>query len=212
LVRAHLIECRLYTQNPRHEPLTLVTLTEQGRQLLDANRARGSNGNPSRQAVYAGLVRPKEILHDATLYRLYLTERSSRAERGQTVRRVSLDHELKAEWFRSAAVDGRAPAAQRQEALERAAAELDLPTVDGHVQLPDLRLELEDASGHRTRVDLELVTEAYHAGHRRAKAQAGFTSYLASGQGLATLSPVSGTTGKSRAGRDPDIVSSLLSL
>ena len=102
-------------------------------------------------------------------------------------------------------------AATRQERLAELAAEHDLHVVDGHVQLPDVRLEYETAAGERGRVDLELATNHYRAGQLAAKQQAGFTVYSAGGR-----------HGRSLAGRDlrggagsvwdPSYLSGLLSL
>ena len=47
--------------------------------------------------------------------------------------------------------------------------------------LPDVRIEYDTASGERSKVNLELTTDHYHAGQLAAKARAGFTLYSASG-------------------------------
>lgn len=124
-----------------------------------------------------------------------------------------LDHELKGDLHRTARVDGRACAKEREAAIKRAARALDLPTVDGHVQVPDLRLEIEYAAGDRTRVDLELATEAYRPAQLRAKARAGFAIYRAVNAGGGRASLVMNSDSGGRGGRfDPDLASSLLSL
>jgi DNA-binding MarR family transcriptional regulator len=173
LTAAGLLERRPFTRSRSGRPLDVVTLTPEGRALLEASRARTACGvGEPRQAVYAGVVRSPELLHDATLYRLYLEEAARLERDGATVRRVVLDHELKGALQRAAQATSPHTADERTAALARAATELHLPVVDGHVQIPDLRLEIEDAAGTRTRVDLELATEAYRAGQLRAKAAA----------------------------------------
>src|SRR4029453_11830427 len=52
------------------ERQTLVTLTERGRDLLEAHRA--PTREVRQQTFYAGLVKPRELAHDARLYRAYL--------------------------------------------------------------------------------------------------------------------------------------------
>jgi hypothetical protein len=72
-------------------------LTGKGRELLE--RSRTESDRPE-QRFYAGLVKPRELAHDAQLYRLFQTERERlEAERG-TVTRVVLDYELKADYHR----------------------------------------------------------------------------------------------------------------
>ncbi len=99
------------------------------------------------QAIYSGFVKPKEADHDAALYRLYL---------GQ------------AQWQGEGQTHG------RKEALAR---EMHLPVVHGKVSFPDLRIEYANQEMEICRVDLELATGHYHAGHLAEKARAGFQIY-----------------------------------
>jgi hypothetical protein len=49
-----------------------VTLTDRGRDLLDANRyERDGRLHESRQTFYAGVRKPRELTHDAKVYRAY---------------------------------------------------------------------------------------------------------------------------------------------
>ena len=52
-----------------------------------------------------------------------------------------------------------------------------LPIVDGHLELPDLRLEYETADGRIETRDVEVVTEHYSAVQLAGKARAGFALY-----------------------------------
>ena len=52
--------------------------------------------------------------------------------------------------------------------------------VDGKVSLPDLRIEYTNEEMEVARVDLELATDHYHAGHPAEKARAGFQIYARS--------------------------------
>jgi hypothetical protein len=55
--------------------------------------------------------------------------------------------------------------------------------VDGHLELPDLRIEFETADGRRECRDVELVTPHYSLGQLAVKASAGFALYRAAGAG-----------------------------
>src|SRR5579862_3698384 len=68
LVRQGLIQKRTF-EGPDASPRELLTLTKAGQDLLRANRlVRGD------QSIYQGFVKPKEVNHDADIYRLYQRE------------------------------------------------------------------------------------------------------------------------------------------
>ena len=75
----------------------VVTLTEQGRELLEGRRRPGEGGP---QAFYAGVRKPRELEHDVQVYRAYLEAADRLTERGDRLRRVVLDYELKREYQR----------------------------------------------------------------------------------------------------------------
>jgi hypothetical protein len=75
-----------------------VTLTPRGRRLLDAHRRDVGDGR--HQAFHAGISRPRELTHDASLYRAYLSAEERLRERGGEVRRVVLEQDLKTEYQR----------------------------------------------------------------------------------------------------------------
>ena len=176
----------------------LVVLTERGRDLLEANRRpSASSGRPElaevrdhhdiRQEFYAGLRKPKELTHDAQVYRAYLRAAGQLCERGATVRRVVVDYGLKREYqqFLQAHNRGRSDSDGRP---DRASEEIrswalahDLPYEDGHVQFPDARIEYEDVDGRLRTEDIEVTTVHYRGGHLAAKAAAGFSCYRGSG-------------------------------
>ena len=64
------------------------------------------------------------------------------------------------------------------------AATHDLPVVDGHLELPDLRIEYETIDGELRHRDVELVTEHYSRAQLAGKARAGFSMYRAAGARL----------------------------
>ena len=169
----------------------VVTLTKEGRSLLIKD-----GDLPKDQKVYAGLVKPREIEHDSQIYRAYRKEAERIEGNGGTNLRVKLDYEIKADVqkaiYRERKDD---PTRGMAKIKEQVAKQFDLPFVDGSIQIPDARIEYglprdvnQDAdersrTGHE---DIEVLTAAYHAGHLRSKAQAGFRNY-ASASDRATL-------------------------
>lgn len=190
---------------------TLVTLTERGRALLEESR-RQRSGQPS-QAFYAGISKPRELAHDSRVYRAYLRAAERLAERGARVRRVVLEEELKRAYqgFLQSRNRGRGDADGRPEtdryAIERWAAQHELPCHDGHVQFPDLRIEYEERDGRRAIEDVEVVTPHYRGALAAAKARAGFTRYRAVGARVGGWTH----TGRSGGGPDPRLAEELLS-
>lgn len=159
----------------------VVTLTEQGRDLLEARRRPG--GEEPRQAFYAGVRKPRELEHDVQMYRAYLRSAERLTGRGTRLHRVVLDYELKREYQgflqernRSRpGSDGRSD----RDTYEIAAWALDhaLPYFDGQMHFPDVRIEYDDLDG-RTRVeDIEVTTVHYRGAHAAAAARSGFSRY-----------------------------------
>ena len=164
---------------------TVITLTERGRDVLEALR-RESNGERS-QTFYQGMRNPRELAHDLMVYRAYLRTADRLTERGGNVRRVVLDDELKREYqrFLQAANRGRSDSdgqpLRDEDEIERWAITHALPHQDGHVQFPDVRIEYEDCDGRTVAEDVEVETPHYRGGHAAAKARSGFTRYRSAG-------------------------------
>ena len=176
----------------------LVVLTERGRALLEANRrasasaerprpADGRDTHDARQEFYAWLRKPKELTHDAQVYRAYLRAAGQLCERGARVRRVVVDYELKRAYQQflherqrgKSDSDGRPD--RTSEEIRSWALAHDLPYEDGHVPFPDARIEYEDVDGRLRTEDIEVTTVHYRGGHLAAKAAAGFSCYRGSG-------------------------------
>jgi hypothetical protein len=158
-----LVEVKTVTIN--RQPAAVAVLTRDGKSLLEAHQDR-SNGR-SAQAYHAGLVKPRELAHDAQLYALYQAEASRIEADGGRVERVLLDYELKRDY---------------QRFLNRPhRPDDDLPVVDGHLELPDLRIEFQSADGELRHRDVELVTEHYSRAQLAGKSRAGFSMYRAAG-------------------------------
>jgi hypothetical protein len=181
----------------KKESRQVLTLTKQGERLVRRQRFVSED-----QAIYSGLVKPKEASHDADLYRLYHKVADRIEDRAGKIVRVQLDYELKEELYRKL---GRAQAREKNEAfhLKHAfAQQLHLPVVDGKVSLPDLRIEYTNQEMEIARVDLELATDHYHAGHLAEKARAGFQIYARSED----------VAGLRRVRDDREIMTAILSL
>ncbi len=161
------------------ERTTVVTLTEAGRDLLE--RHRRPSLSETRQAFYAGVVKPRELAHDTRLYPAYQKAVERLEARGAKVQRVVLEEELKSRYQRflqdgnRGRGDSRGRPTRSPEDVEAWAREHRLPCEQGHVQFPDVRLEYEERDGRRDIEDLEVVTPHYRGAHAAAKARAGFT-------------------------------------
>jgi DNA-binding MarR family transcriptional regulator len=176
----------------RRSPLTsddrAVTLTDRGRDLLEANRSeRPDHNHEPRQTFYAGIKKPRELTHDAKVYRAYQRVDERLRSHGGQVRRVVLDYELKRDYQRflhernrgKKDCDGRPN--REPEEIARWAREHDLPYDDGHVRFPDARIEYEDRDGRSRHEDIEVVTSHYRGAHAGTAAKSGFTCYVVIG-------------------------------
>jgi len=172
-----LIDVKTVTINREATPVAV--LTRAGKSLLDAHRDPSDDRQP--QAFHAGLVKPRELAHDAQLYRLFQAEATRIEADGGRVDRVLLDYELKREYQtflnrpKTGDDDG--------DDIGAFAAAHDLPVIDGHLELPDLRIEYETPDGLLQHRDVELVTEHYSRAQLAGKARAGFSLYRAAGAG-----------------------------
>ncbi len=154
--------------------LEVVVLTKKGKDLL---RRFDREIRQAGQAVYAGFVKPREIPHDAAIYRMYQAEAAHIARQGGRVKRVVLDFELKKKAYTPLAKARRVSLEEYQRKQTEIAHQNGLKVVDGKIRLPDLRIEYETANGEAARVDLELATEHYRGEHMSAKSLAGFKIY-----------------------------------
>ena len=205
LREAGLVETRPYLIG--RERTSLVTLTDRGRELLE--RHRRDRPDDGRQVYYAGFVKPRELSHDAQLYRAYARAAERLRAEGATVTRVILDYELKRDYQRFLHDVKRERRRQAHDAdhepaaVARWAAERDLPVIDGHVHFPDVRVEYQRPDGERAIDDLEVVTPHYRGAYAAAKGQTGFRAYrIDTGLG--------GRGGRSGRTRDPRIVDEFL--
>jgi hypothetical protein len=166
---------------------TAVILTREGRELLEGHRR--DQDAPDRQTFHDGIQRPRELKHDAALYRAYLEEAERLHEAGAEIHRVILENELKAEYQEFLQErnrdrddsDGRPDRSPME--IERWAREHDLPCDDqGHVQFPDARIEYE-IDGREHTLDVEVMTPHYRGAHAASKSSSGFSLYFSGGGG-----------------------------
>jgi hypothetical protein len=199
----HLRESGLVQMVPLDRDTVVVTLTKEGRNLLEARRQDADA--PDRQTFYHGVHKPRELTHDAQVYRAYLKEADRLREGSARIHRVQLDDELKREYQQFLQErnrdrkdsDGR-PDRGVDEVLAWAH-EHSLPCdEDGHVQFPDVRIEYE-IDGRDRMLDVEVLTPHYRGAHAAAKGSAGFACYRGGSAGLVASS--GGRGGGGRSGR-----------
>lgn len=129
------------------------------------------------QTLYSGIVKKRELRHDAAIYELYQKEAGKISATGGSVKRVVLDFELKKNVNRQLArIQGLSPA-ERERERQVIAEQHGLKIVNGRIQIPDLRMEYESREQEECRVDLECVTGHYKSRQIAAKKSAGFKLY-----------------------------------
>lgn len=183
---------------------TAVTLTKEGRDLLESRRR--DEDSPDRQTFNHGVQKPRELKHDSEVYRAYLEEAERLHDVDANIHRVVLENELKAEYQEFLQErnrnrddsDGR-PNRDPLE-IQSWAREHNLPCDEqGHVQFPDVRIEY-DIDGRDHTLDVEVMTPHYRGTHAAAKSSSGFALYF---------SNRSGGGGRS-GGRTPSVIEELL--
>jgi hypothetical protein len=173
---------QLRTVEVNRESMAVVVLTRAGKQLLEHHRTPADG---RRQEFHAGLVKPREIAHDSQLFRLYQAEAARIEAEGGRIERIVLDYELKRQYHIFLNRPDRPDQADPSDDLKAFAAATGLPIGDGHLELPDLRIEYETPDGRLEYRDVELVTEHYSRGQLAGKSAAGFALYRAAGAGRA---------------------------
>jgi len=150
--------------------LRVVTLTKAGHRLL-----KNANQVPDDQPIYHGLLKPREVKHDADLYRLYQKEAARIQGGGGRPVRVLLDYELKRNLNRDLSLLG--PEKDNPDRKREVAEKHHLQVVNGKIPVPDLRVEYENHELELRHVDLELATRDYRPRALAEKAAAGLSLY-----------------------------------
>jgi hypothetical protein len=183
----HLREAGLVQTVRVDRDTTAITLTREGRELLDGHRR--DQDAPDRQAFHDGIQRPRELKHDSAVYRAYLDEAERLHDAGAEIHRIVLENELKAEFQTFLQEpnrdredsDGRPDRSLLE--IESWAHEHNLPCdAQGHVQFPDVRIEY-DLDGRDETLDVEVMTPHYRGAHAAGKASSGFSLYFSGGNG-----------------------------
>ena len=95
----HLEKKGLIRTSPLSSDDRAVTLTDRGRDLLDANRyERHDRTHEPRQTFHTGIRKPRELTHDTKVYRAYQRAEERLRDGGGRVRRVVLDYEFKRDY------------------------------------------------------------------------------------------------------------------
>jgi hypothetical protein len=186
----------------------VAVLTDEGRDLLEANRREREEGDQL-QAFHAEVSRPRELEHDAQLFAAYLEVEERLRNQGADIERVVLEVDLRREyqqWLQernkgNPDSDGRPGRDPRE--IEAWAHEHDLPYFDERVHFPDFRIEYE-LDGRDRHEDVEVMSEHYRGAYAGSKAQTGFTCYRGGG------GRSGGGSGKGGAPFDPRIAEDLL--
>jgi len=156
-------------ETPENPNSGVLSLTKEGKRFL-----RRQNLVPRDQALYDGFRKPKELAHDAGLYRLYQRIATEIEMNGGSIRRVILDFELKEQLYRDL---NKASPKDPEQHQSQVAAKHGLKLVDNSIPIPDLRIEYENDAHEVERIDLELATREYRSQGLAAKARAGFHLY-----------------------------------
>lgn len=180
---------------PKGSVTKYIVLTKPAKHLAEKHLKTNS-----RQEIYAGAVKIRELKHDAALYRLYQKAAQDIEKRGGRPLRLVLDYELKSKINKRRARTKDLARNQPQERLRQIAEEQDLRVVNGKIPLPDLRIEYEDSNGDLSHCDLEYVTEDYRAAGMAEKRAAGFQLYG------------NDPSGRGRKPYGPDLIGGLISL
>ena len=147
----------------------LVTLTAEGQQIF-----RKTSGLPNEQRIYHGFVKPKELDHDADLYKVYQKAAEEIHEKGGKPTRIRLDFELKESINRAKETAGRLSEDERKRLLAAVAEEQGL-TIDGaSIHLPDIQVEYEAREGVVQRQNLELLSRNYREDGIRGQSRGRF--------------------------------------
>jgi len=170
---SNLTDQRLVTVQPDSKGSDrYISLTRNGKGVTESHLRSNSN-----QTIYSGIVKKRELRHDAAIYDVYQKEAQKISKSGGTPKRVVLDFELKKDVNRQLSKIQNLPPTERERQRKEIADAHELTIVKGKIQIPDVRVEYESRDQEQCKVDLECVTGHYKADQIAAKAAAGFKLY-----------------------------------
>jgi hypothetical protein len=175
-LRTHGLVQERHLPRAHREPRKVVALTKMGHRIL--KKASGLNQD---QALYHDFVKPREIEHDADLYKVYQKAAEEIRARGGKPVRVRLDFEMKAAIARERNALKDLSEESRNDRLAAFAKEHNLSIIAGRIHVPDVQVEYETRDGELERTNLELVSENYRTEGIRGKAESGFVIYARGG-------------------------------
>lgn len=149
-----------------------ISLTREGKGVTESHLRTNSD-----QSIYSGIVKKRELRHDAALYDVYQKEAQKISKSGGAAKRIVLDFELKRNVNRQLAKIRNLSPAERERQRKEIADAHELKIVNGKIQIPDVRIEYESRDQEQCKVDLECVTGHYKAEQIAAKRAAGFKLY-----------------------------------
>ncbi|MGC1618562.1 MAG: hypothetical protein WA765_08730 [Candidatus Acidiferrum sp.] len=155
----------------------LLTLTGEGHRIVSKASGLGES-----QRYYHGFVKPKELDHDADLYKVYQKAVQEIQEKGGKPLRVRLDFELKESINRAREAAGRMSGEERTRLLNAIARQNGLAIKGTTIHLPDIQVEYQTREGQIERENLELLSKNYREDGIRGKVGAGFKIYARSGE------------------------------
>ena len=183
LEREGLLRVETFQRGSRR--IEAVTLTTQGRRLLERSIDPRETGNEEAQAYLSGCARSAQVLHDTAVYRAARCEMRRLAEDGGAVRRVRTERQLRRIALRHIDAAKRR-GEDRDKARAGAARELRLTVADGKLSFPDVRIEWERAGERGSEagfVDIEVTTADYRESSLSVKAMAGYQIYRMAADG-----------------------------
>jgi hypothetical protein len=176
LERQGLLEVRTIERLGDAQSADVVALTEEGKSMLDDHRDPDQDRD---QHYHGGWVKPAELWHDAALYHMVRDVEIEVDREERDVTRVVLDDELKSRAYAELHCLREDEGLSDSDARALVATVQDLHLEDGHFVFPDVRLEIQDATGDVRTQDLQLVTEHYRGSHLGGKSDAGFRMFRA---------------------------------
>lgn len=169
LVEVHEVQPRRARRGGNGRGFKVLALAPAGAaRVRERRRARGCE-----RRVWQGVVRPRELEHDAGVSELVLETVDRVKSLGGTIVSIRLEAELKGAVARSvsaAAARGLDPAAARSRAARALAVPVD---EEGACCFPDVLVEVRDGDGEVSSLALELVTGSYSRRQVQRKMQMG---------------------------------------
>lgn len=170
---SNLSDHRLVTVQPDSQGKDrYVSLTREGKGVTESHLRSNSN-----QSVYSGIVKKRELRHDAALQspaqpalvRRLIWRFSGLLFGTFRILKKNVNRQL-------AKIQNLSPAERERQRKEIADAH-ELKIINGKIQIPDVRVEYESREQEQCKVDLECVTGHYKARQIAAKTAAGFKLY-----------------------------------